>query len=37
MRKPKDLNGFSQILPHRTGSLFAIKKPGEIDKIQTSP
>ena len=37
MRKPKYLTDFAQILLHCVGSLFAIKKPGEVDKVQGSP
>ncbi len=37
MRKPKELMGFSQILPQGAGGLFAIKKPSEVDKIQAAP
>jgi hypothetical protein len=37
MRKPKDLTGFFKILPYGAGGLFAIKKPSEVDKIQSDP
>jgi hypothetical protein len=37
MRKPKDLTSFSQILFHQVEVLFAKKKPGEADEVQSGP